>query len=144
MPPLVVVAVHHAGSGGGWTHRACRPCLVRERLIPLTFHPLRHDGTRLAYPEIVPGELVATLAPLGESPALAAPVGRLLAAVASTKDRTLDADQRHAAHDEARAAVARLRKAARQESGTARQPRADGASERDRPPHLTDQPHGHP
>ncbi|RBM21181.1 hypothetical protein DEH69_06420 [Streptomyces sp. PT12] len=67
MPPLVVVAVHHAGSGGGWTHRACASCLIRERLIPFTFHPLRHDGTRLTYPEIVPGELVATLAPLGES-----------------------------------------------------------------------------
>ncbi|WP_147437817.1 hypothetical protein [Streptomyces radicis] len=118
MPPLVVVAVHHAGSGGGWTHRACASCLARERLIPLAFHPLRHDGTRLPYPEIVPGELVATLAPLGESPVLAAPIGRLLAAVARTRDRTLDADQRHAAHDEARAAVARLREAARQGSGT--------------------------
>ncbi|RKN12137.1 hypothetical protein D7319_04475 [Streptomyces radicis] len=123
MPPLTVVAVHHAGSGGGWTHRACARCLARERLIPLVFHPLRHDGSRLTYPEIVPGELVATLAPLGESPVLAAPIGRLLAAVARTKDRTLDADQRHAAHDAARAAVARLREAARQESGTVREPR---------------------
>ncbi|RBM19867.1 hypothetical protein [Streptomyces sp. PT12] len=113
VPPLVVVAVHHAGSGGGWTHRACASCLARERLIPLAFHPRDQDGARLTYPEIVPGELVATLAPLGESPALAAPVGRLLAAVARTKDRALDADQRHAAHDAARAAVARLRKAAR-------------------------------
>ncbi|RBM07366.1 hypothetical protein DEH69_25335 [Streptomyces sp. PT12] len=133
MPPLVVVAVHHAGSGGGWTHRACASCLARERLIPLAFHPLRHDGSRLTYPEIVPGELVATLAPLGESPALAAPVTRLLAAVARTKDRTLDADQRHAAHDAARATVAHLRKAARQESSTVRQPRSNGAIERDRP-----------
>ncbi|RBM22410.1 hypothetical protein DEH69_04340 [Streptomyces sp. PT12] len=123
MPPLVVVAVHHAGSGGGWTHRACASCLIRERLIPFTFHPLRHDGARLTYPEIVPGELVAMLAPLGESPVLAAPVGRLLAAVARTKDRTLDADQLHAAHDEARAAVARLREAARRGRGTAREAR---------------------
>ncbi|WP_147437587.1 hypothetical protein [Streptomyces radicis] len=91
---------------------------MRERLIPLAFHPLRHDGTRLPYPEIVPGELVARLAPLGESPVLAAPLARLLAAVARTRDRTLDADQLHAAHDEARAAVARLREAARQGSGT--------------------------
>ncbi|WP_147255777.1 hypothetical protein [Streptomyces sp. PT12] len=123
VPPLVVVAVHHAGSGGGWTHRACAGCLARERLIPFSFHPLRHDGARLTYPEIVPGELVATLAPLGESPVLAAPVGRLLAAVARTKDRTLDADQRHAAHDEARAAVARLREAARRGRGTVREAR---------------------
>ncbi|WP_181727216.1 hypothetical protein [Streptomyces sp. PT12] len=52
---------------------------------------------------------MATLAPLGESPVLAAPIGRLLAAIARTKDRTLDADQRHAT----RTAVARLREAAR-------------------------------
>ncbi|RBM06926.1 hypothetical protein DEH69_26075 [Streptomyces sp. PT12] len=123
MPPLVVVAVHHAGSGGGWTHRACRGCLARERLIPFTFHPLRHDGARLPYPEIVPGELVATLAPLGESPVLAAPVGRLLAAVARTKDRTLDADQRHAAHDAARATVAHLREAARRANHATRKAR---------------------
>ncbi|RBM05625.1 hypothetical protein [Streptomyces sp. PT12] len=92
-------------------------------MIPLAFHPLRHDGARLAYPEIVPGELVATLAPLGESPVLAAPVGRLLAAVARTKDRALDADQRHAAHDAARATVAHLRKAARQVSRAVREAR---------------------
>ncbi|RBM22010.1 hypothetical protein, partial [Streptomyces sp. PT12] len=61
--------------------------------------------------------------PLGESPALAAPVGRLLAAVAHTKDHTLNADQRHAAHDAARATVAHLRKAARQASHAAREPR---------------------
>ncbi|RKN04758.1 hypothetical protein D7319_27430 [Streptomyces radicis] len=120
---MTVVAVHHAGSGGGWTHRACARCLTRERLIPLTFHPLRHNGSRLTYPEIVPGELVATLAPLGESPALAAPIARLLAAVARTKDRTLNADQRHAAHDAARATVARLREAARRASRAVREPR---------------------
>ncbi|RKN20275.1 hypothetical protein D7318_19165 [Streptomyces radicis] len=123
MPPLTVVAVHHAGSGGGWTHRACASCLARERLIPFTFHPLNHDGTRLPYPEVVPNELVAKLAVLGESPALAAPIGRLLAAVARTKDRMLDADQRHAAHDEARAAVARLREAARLGSDAVREAR---------------------
>ncbi|WP_147255696.1 hypothetical protein [Streptomyces sp. PT12] len=96
---------------------------MRERLIPFTFHPLRHDGTRLPYPEVVPSELVARLSPLGESSVLAAPIGRLLVAVARTKDRTLDADQLHAAHDEARAAVARLREAARQGSGTVRETR---------------------
>ncbi|RKN11589.1 hypothetical protein [Streptomyces radicis] len=109
LPPLVVVAVKHSSSGAGWTHRACRNCLIRERLIPFVFHPLTHDGTRLLYPEVVPNELVAKLAVLGESPVLAAPVGRLLAAVARTKNRTLDADEFHAAHDEARAIVARLR-----------------------------------
>ncbi|WP_147437644.1 hypothetical protein [Streptomyces radicis] len=51
---------------------------------------------------------------------LTAPVGRLLAAVARTKDRTLDTDALHAAHDEARA----------------------DESERDRPAHLTEQPRG--
>ncbi|WP_183091707.1 hypothetical protein [Streptomyces radicis] len=60
---------------------------------------------------------------MGESPALAAPVGRLLAAVARTKDRTLDADALHAAHDDARAAVARLREVARRGCDAVREAR---------------------
>ncbi|WP_147255860.1 hypothetical protein [Streptomyces sp. PT12] len=57
----------------------------------------------------MPNELLARLAVLGERPVLAAPIGRLLAAIARTKNRTLDADEMHAAHDEARAIVVQLR-----------------------------------
>ncbi|RKN03668.1 hypothetical protein [Streptomyces radicis] len=113
VPPLTVVAIVHAGSGGGWSQHACRACLVAERLIPFSLHPLSARGTRLTYPDVVPNELVARLAALEERAGLIPLVSRLMNAVARSRDRAATADERAVALDDARAAVAKLREVAR-------------------------------
>ncbi|WP_049575121.1 hypothetical protein, partial [Streptomyces sp. SBT349] len=94
-------------SGPGWDYAACRGCLVAERLIPFALHPIGARGARMTYPRVVPEDLIARLAALGERPDLVALVARLLDAT------------RRAAHEQARAAVTALRDAA---DGGAEQP----------------------
>jgi hypothetical protein len=38
-PPLVLVGIHEAGAGPGRSTYACRPCMDRLRIVPLSEHP---------------------------------------------------------------------------------------------------------
>ncbi|WP_159001599.1 hypothetical protein [Streptomyces sp. SBT349] len=113
VPPLTPVAIVNGNSGPGRSYYACRGCLVAGRLIPFALHPIGSRGTRMTYPDIVPADLVARLAELGDRPDLIAPVARLMDAATRTKRRAASADELHAAHEQARTAVADLRTAAR-------------------------------
>ncbi|WP_049579231.1 hypothetical protein [Streptomyces sp. SBT349] len=113
VPPLTPVAIVDGNSGPGWTYYACRTCLIAGRLIPFALHPIGSRGTRMTYPDIVPADLVTRLAEVGDRPDLIAPVARLMDAATRTKNRAASTDELHAAHDQARTAVADLRTAAR-------------------------------
>ena len=77
--PLTKVTVE-ANSGSGWFYWACRPCLVRQRLVPLAAHPDTSWGEAHRYPRSVPDALVARLAEVADPSVLRPAVTALFAA----------------------------------------------------------------
>ena len=78
--PLTEAATVEANSGPGWFYWACRPCLVRKRLIPLAAHPDTSRGEAHRYPRSVPDALVARLAEVPDPSGLRPAVNALFAA----------------------------------------------------------------
>jgi hypothetical protein len=101
-------------TGPGWDYYACRPCLIERRSIPLEWHPPGTRGAPRTYPKIVPLPVIVKLAALLDRapelrPDLTPVIGRLLEAADVLGDRQATADDRAAADEDARNAVAELR-----------------------------------
>ncbi|MFI7275586.1 hypothetical protein [Streptomyces sp. NPDC049879] len=98
-----------------WTSHACRTCRIAARLVPLAAHPTGSQGGLHYWPDLVPHELVARLAGLGDAPELRAVCDRLFPAVAAATSRVVAGRDRGAAVVASHAAVLSLWAAAPQE-----------------------------
>ncbi|WP_190232826.1 hypothetical protein [Streptomyces avicenniae] len=105
---LVAVAEVASGSGPGWSSYACKNCRIEQRLVPLVAQASNSWGGLHHWPEVVPHELVARLADLGDAPQLRPIADRLFPAAAVAASRAVDDRRRGIAAVTAQAAVVSL------------------------------------